>query len=224
MCSCVHSEFYNNYDGLLVFQLNEEDNKVVIKDMTAKNNQESGMYLTGTGITVENANIKNTIGSGLLIGGNVENEITLAGDVTITNSKYGFDTTTSAEGKVYVTGNLVSNRNDEFGLGTFSTDLTIAVGGSYSGSGKSGKSGSGSITACENTLDIYNFGGANFEGTDYTCGTTDGTDLPVCKPCFPGCPSPEPDADESSSHIMSAAFEIKELDFADHMDHEEFPL
>jgi hypothetical protein len=171
-----------------VFQENEEDNKVVIKDVIAKNNELDAMYLTGTGITVENANMRNNY-RGLLIGNKAENEITLAGDITITNNQFGFDTVPSVKGTVYVTGDFNLNRNEEVGLGlgleTSSPDLTITVGGSYLG--KSGKSGSGSLTACENTLDIYNFGGSTFEGTDYTCVTTDGPDVPVCKPCYPGC-------------------------------------
>ena len=91
-----------------------------------------------------------------------------------------------------VTGNLISNRN-VVGLLPLSDNFTIAVGGSYSG--KSGKSGSGSLTACDNNLyDIQNAGPIIFEGSDYTCDTAvpPGADLPVCKPCHPGCPSPSP--------------------------------
>jgi len=126
-----------------------------------------------------------------------------------------------AQGTVRVTGNLISNRN-VVGIEPSSNNFTIAVGGgSYSG--KSGKSGSGSLTACDNSqYDIDNKGPSTFEGSDYTCDTKVGTDLPVCKPCHPGCPSPEPD--ESSFQILSAAFEINEVDFADHMDHGEIPV
>jgi hypothetical protein len=204
----------------------------VIEDATAKNNDLFGFVLAGTGISVENAYIKNNGRIGLSIASNVENnEITLSGDITVTNNKYGFGAPSSAQGTVYVTGDFDLNRNG-LGLGTFSQDLTIAVGGSYSG--KSGKSGSGSITACDNPLyDIVNFGPSTFEGSDYTCDTTSGTDLPVCKPCHPGCPSASmtstrtrslSEPDESSFQIMSAAFEINELDFADHMDHGEIPV
>ena len=70
----------------------------------------------------------------------------------------------------------------------------LALGGSNSG--KSGKSGgSGSITACGNTkYDIINlYPTISDEGSDYTCGKTFGF-FPesVCKPCYPGCPSPSP--------------------------------
>ena len=216
----IYSEFYNNRGGLGVIQYNEADAKVMIEDVTAKNNALSGMYLSGTGITVNNANIRDNDVAGLVIGNNIENEITLAGDVSITNNVNGFLTLPAAQGTVRVTGNLISNRN-VVGLLPLSDNFTIAVGGSYSG--KSGKNGSGSLTACDNgQYDIYNFGGSTFEGSDYTCDTKAGTDLPVCKPCHPGCPSPEPD--ESSFQILSAAFEINELDFADHMDHGEIPV
>jgi hypothetical protein len=161
------------------------------------------MYLTGTGITVNNANIGNNE-YGLRIGDNApNNEITLDGDVSITNSYYGF-ATASAVGTVYVTGNLNSKHN-VYGVATYAPEFTLVVGGSYSK--KSGKSGSGSLTACGNSLyDIDNAGGSitssggpsTFVGSDYTCDTTDGTDLPVCKPCYPGC-------DESSASETSQA-------------------
>ena len=180
----VYSEFYNNDAGLLVSQFNEDNAKVIIEDVIAKNNEGIGLYLTGTGLTVNNANSRNNGAAGLLIGPNYENKITLAGDVTITNNEFGFYVG-PAQGTVHVTGNLISNRNEKVGLGTFSDNFTIAVGGSYSG--KSGKSGSGSLTACDNNqYDINNAGGITFEGSDYTCDTTNGTNLPECKPC-PGC-------------------------------------
>ena len=194
----------------------------MIEDVAAKSNEYLGMYLTGTGITVNNAIMRNNY-YGLGIASNAENnDITLAGDITATNNEYRFDTSSSAKGTVYVTGDFNLNRNEEVGLEASSPDLTIAVGGSYSG--KSGKSvGSGSLTACDNGLyDIFNFGGSTFEGSDYTCGTTEGAGVPECKPCYPGCSSPEPN--ESSFHIASAAFKTKDVDFADHMDHEEFSL
>jgi hypothetical protein len=191
----IYSEFYNNIGGLGVFQYNETDAKVMIEDVTAKNN-EGGMYLTGTGITVKNAIITNNFG-GLGIGSDVENEITLDGDIDATNNKYGFVVVPARQGTVYVTGDVNLNRNELAGVAAFTQDLTIAVGGSYSG--KSGKSGSGSLTACDNNLyDIENDGPSTFEGSDYTCDTTDGTDLPVCKPCHPGCPSPSPSPSESA--------------------------
>jgi len=188
---------YNNYQGLYAFQLNDENNsKVMIEDVISKNIEEYGMYLTGTGITVNNANIRDNDVAGLVIGNNIENEITLAGDVSITNNVYGFAVVPAAQGTVRVTGNLISNHN-EYGVAAFSSEsFTLAVGGSNSG--KAGKSGSGSLTACDNTLDIYNAGPSTFEGSDYTCDTTDGTDLPVCKPCYPGC-------DESSASETSQA-------------------
>ena len=172
----------------------------MIEDVTAKTNTAYGMYLTGTGITVNNANIKNNI-AGLVIGSNAVNEITLAGDVTITNNEIAGIITagSSVQGTVHVTGNLDLNRNGEYGLATNAANLTVAVGGSYSG--KSGKSGSGSLTACGNSLyDIDNVDGSTFIGSDYTCDTTDGFPESVCKPCYPGCPSPEP---AGSSQIMA---------------------
>ena len=80
----------------------------MIEDVAAKNNQEDGMYLTGTGITVNNANMRNNGDGGLVIGSNAgNNDITLAGDITATNNKFGFATTSSAQGTVRVTGNLI---------------------------------------------------------------------------------------------------------------------
>ena len=214
MCSCVYSEFYNNYQGLSVFQYNEENAKVMIEDVTANNNElvglyltgtgitvnnaisrnnQNGIYLTGTGITVNNANSRNNE-YGLAIGNNIENEITLVGDIDATNNKYGFIAFSETQGKVYVAGNLNLNRNNVLGVATDSSpEFTLVVGGSYSG--KSGKNGSGSLTACDNNLydigqyDIYNFGGSTFEGSDYTCGTKRvfTADVPNCKPCHPGC-------------------------------------
>jgi len=171
------------------------------------------MYLTGTGITVNNANI-NSGKYGLVIGNNAENnEITLAGDITVTNIKeYGFALGVSAKGTVYVTGSLISNHN-RFGVVAFTPDLTVAVGDSYSG--KSGKSGgSGSLTACGNSaLDIFNGGGSTFEGSDYTCDNdkTFGDGVPDCKPCYPGCPSPEPD--ESSFETQQMASDMVEAEY-----------
>ena len=82
----VCSEAYNNYIGLLAVQENEKDNKVVIKDVTVNNNEDDGIYLTGTGITVENANIKNNE-LGFNIGGVAENnEITLALEILLSRT------------------------------------------------------------------------------------------------------------------------------------------
>ena len=66
----VYSEFYNNgEDGLVAFQL-EDNSKIMIEDVTAKNNA-YGIGLTGTGITVKNANMRNNNLYGLEIGDNV---------------------------------------------------------------------------------------------------------------------------------------------------------
>ncbi len=203
----VYSAFYNNYQGLDVFQLNEDSSKVMIEDVTAKNNEDIGMYLSGTGITVNNANIKSNE-FGLEIGDYAENKITLAGDVSTTNNEYGFLTEdSSVQGTVHVTGNLISDRN-VYGVATFAPEFNLVVGGSYSG--KSGKSGSGSLTACDNgVFDIFNVGGTNFEGSDYTCDTAvpPGADLPVCKPCNPGCPeSSETSHDQAQDTMAMASF------------------
>ena len=206
----VCSEFYNNQGGLYVSQLNEDNNKVIIEDVTANSNQVTGMILTGEGITVENAYIKNNL-FGLAIGSDVESEITLAGDVSITNNLNGFAVAPAAQGTVRVTGNLISNRN-EYGVATEAPDLTIAVGGSYAG--KSGKSDSGSLTACDNRLyDIGNAGPSTFVGSDYTCDNdkTFGDGVPDCKPCYPGCPSPEPD--ESSFETQQMASDMVEAEY-----------
>ncbi len=134
---------------------------------------------------------------------------------------------------MYVTGNLISNRN-VYGVATYAPALTVAVGGSYSG--KSGKSGSGSLTACDNSqYDIDNGGGSlgssggpsALEGTDYTCDMTK-TDGPVpeCKPCNPGCSSSD-HSDDGSGRSLGlglgdfVAGEDLDLDFAD-MYHGEF--
>jgi hypothetical protein len=198
---------YNNYQGLYAFQLNDENNsKVMIEDVISKNIEEYGMYLTGTGITVNNANIRDNDVAGLVIGNNIENEITLAGDVSITNNVYGFAVVPAAQGTVRVTGNLISNHN-EYGVAAFSSEsFTLAVGGSNSG--KAGKSGSGSLTACDNTLDIY--GPSTFEGSDYTCDNdkTFGDGVPDCKPCYPGCPSPSPSPSPSESAEFSETQQI----------------
>ena len=192
--------------------LQENDSsKIMIQDVISKNNLNYGISLTGTGITVNNANIRdNDVAYGLVIGNNIENEITLAGDVSITNNVNGFAVAPAAQGTVRVTGNLISNRN-VVGLLPLSDNFTYVVGGSYSG--KSGKSGSGSLTACDNSLvDIQNAGGSNFEGSDYTCDTAvpPGADLPVCKPCHPGCPSPSPSESAEFSEIQQITSSIAE--------------
>lgn len=154
------------------------------------------MFLLGAGITVNNANIKNSGVYGLGI--STVNEVTLGGDITVTNNDFvGFVGFSDAQGKVHVTGNLISN-NNFIGVAAFTQDLTVAV-GSYSG--KSGKSGgSGSLTACDNDVwDINNFVGINFEGSDYTCDMTKTFGpVPECKPCYPSC-------DESSASETSQA-------------------
>ncbi len=182
----------------------------MIEDVISENNIWEGIYLTGTGITVNNANSRNNP-EGLKIGPLAENEITLAGDVSITNSEVGIVTRNNTQGTVRVTGNLISNRN-VVGLLPLSDNFTIAVGGSYSG--KSGKSGSGSLTACDNTLDIDNGGPSTFEGSDYTCDTTDPAGVPKCMPCHPGCPSPSPSVSAEFSQIqhMIASFEADDDD------------
>ena len=96
-------------------------------------------------------------------------------------------------------------------------------GGSYSG--KSGKSGSGSLTACDNYgLDIGNGGGITFVGSDYTCGKPAG-DVPDCKPCYPDCSSSD-HSDDGSGRTLGLTlsdFVAGDLDFAD-MGHGEFPF
>ncbi len=157
-------------------------------------------------------------GAGLLIGPNpkigpvAENEITLSGDISITNHFVGVDVF-GAKSTVRVTGNLISNHN-RFGILAKSADLTIALGGSNSG--KSGKSGgSGSITACGNTeYDIINlYPAIPDEGSDYTCGEIVGFPESVCKPCYPGCPSPSPSESAQFSETQQiASYMAEDLD------------
>ena len=193
------------------------------------------MIIAGTSITVNNVNMRNNGEAGLSIGNEYfndqyVNEITLAGDISLTNNFWGFTTSNafgeSIQGTVRVTGNLISNRN-KYGVVPLNPPggLTIAVGGSYSG--KSGKSvGSGSLTACDNYgLDIGNRGGSfTFVGSDYTCDTTDGP-VPDCKPCYPGCSSS--DSEDGSGRTLGLTLSDfvagEDLDFAD-MGHGEFPL
>ena len=216
--------------GISVFQATEEDdnNKFIIEDVTSKNNKLIGMSLTGTGITVENAYIKNNEVGLYTVNYLVMTEVTFAGHITSTNNKYGL--LNQGPSMVHVTGNLNLNRNEDGLAANLPTSLTIAVGGSYSG--KSGKSGSGSLTACDNSqydIHIYPlaFGGVTFEGSDYTCVTTDGPDVPDCKPCYPGCTSSSDHSDDGSGRSLGlgdfVAGEDLDLDFAD-MGHEEFPF
>jgi len=58
----------------------------VIEDVIAENNNREGFFLTGTGITVNNAYSRNNK-YGLKIGPQRNNKITLAGDISITNNK-----------------------------------------------------------------------------------------------------------------------------------------
>ncbi len=165
--------------------------------MTSKSNPYRGGYLTGTGITVRNAKFKNSE-SGLVIGSNFiswANNVTLAGDISITNNGVGLTTNTFPNQRtVRVTGDLNILRNDVgIELKKFS-NLNLVVGAGSNSTGKSGKSGSGSLTACDNSVhDIANIGESTFEGSDYVCDTrfNDSTeaDLPDCKPCYPHCPS-----------------------------------
>jgi hypothetical protein len=197
LLSCFYSEFYNNQLGLVAIQVApaEENAKFMFEDVTMKNNVEQGVYATGTGITINNAAIKNNR-YGLEIGPNLVNDITLAGDISVTNNEYGLrdeaelDVYGESQGTVHVTGNLKLNRNEVDGLVTYgsSGNLAIAVGDSYSG--KSGKSGSsGSLTACDNGVSDITSAGTIFEGTDYTCDEdkTSGPNLPECMPCYPDC-------------------------------------
>jgi len=156
-----------------------------------------GVYLTGTGITVRNAKVKNSE-SGLVIGSNFisrANNVTLAGDISITNNGVGLTTNTFPNQRtVRVTGDLNILRNDVgIELKKFS-NLNFVVGAGSNSTGKSGKSGSGSLTACDNSgYDIKNVGASTFEGSKYICDTTSdestGADLPECKPCYPYCSS-----------------------------------
>ncbi len=211
--------------------------------MIAKNDA-FGLYLTGSGITVNNADIKNCEILGLFIPRvfGFVNQVTLAGDISVTNSGDGFVSGgQQLTAYVNVTGNLNSNHNrfgllasdsfdqgsfhvtgnlnldhNEYGLVSYSDNFTIVVGDSdYSG--KSGKSGSsGSLTACNNReSDIVNYG-STFEGRDYTCTSTfnnsTGADLPVCKPCYPVCSSPSSASAASGGRSLSNVLGPSDLD------------
>ena len=85
----VYSEFYNNGEfGIVAAQL-EDNAKIMFEDVTVKNNA-YGIAITGTGITVNNANIRNNNLYGLEISRevlpSVKNEITLDGHISITNN------------------------------------------------------------------------------------------------------------------------------------------
>src|SRR6056300_897195 len=112
----IVSEFYNNYEGFIAHQYKAEDSaQVIIQDVTSISNLYYGVYLTGTGITVRNAKVKNSE-SGLVIGSNFisrANNVTLAGDISITNNGVGLTTNTFPNQRsVRVTGDLNILRND----------------------------------------------------------------------------------------------------------------
>jgi len=187
----VCSEFYNNYNGAFV-QNYMENSKVFIEDVIVNNNPYQGMTLIGTGITVENAKIKNN-GFGLVFAADsdftdIANEITLDGDIFITGNTFAGLDGGSGQGTVYFTGNVNSIRNE---VGLF---FSRSGGADYTFKVES----SGSLTACDNwKADIVNLGDSTFEGSGYTCTKNFnktviglvGGELPKCEPCHPGCAS-----------------------------------
>jgi hypothetical protein len=141
--------------------------EVLIEDVISKNNGYAGIAVSGTGITIRNVEARNNPAAGVVIFGD-SGAVDPLNDITL-------------DGQVSLNNNVDNG-------------LYIGV-NKGSSSGKSGKgSSSGSIKACGNGFDIRNSRNGTFEGNDYTCNPTNGTDagegnVPVCKPCYPSCSS-----------------------------------
>lgn len=203
MAKVVRTNTYNNgRGGLGVFQGNDDDTKVLIEDVTSKNNGNAGMQLTGTGITVRNVEVTYS-GAGGRAGISIRDdaqtnaftEINFEGTIlSHSNVNSGVDisdkdTTKPVNGTVSISANLKTYNNGLNGLGIESgslLDVMVEKGGS--------------ITACNNggntaipddRADIFNNGTGTIGGLPkYVCDSTGGIgDLPDCKPC-PPCYSP----------------------------------
>ena len=216
---------------------------VHIEDVKAMNNGRSGIMVSGTNITIRNADASNNAFAGINGVAGLEifrastvqlTDITLEGQVSLNNNgnneltfAAGLYASFGAVGTVKVTGNLVTNDNKSDGVflsGRFNTNVSVIL-GDGSSKGKSGKtSSSGSITSCNNGQtvdefgDIRNFGEGTFEGNDYTCTNTGGTgDLPECTPCYQNCPK-----DDVASDFMPAETEeyneMMDMDTAEERD------
>ncbi len=198
---------------------------VHIEDVKAMNNGFRGIGASGTGVTILNADAPNNVFAGLQIfrttGYDQLTDITLDGQVTLNNNaNNGLYAGSGAVGTLKVLGNLITNGNTQDGFflsGLFDTNVSVVL-GDGSSSGKSGKtSSSGSITSCNNGqtvpgVDISNFGGGTFEGTDYTCTNEGGPgDVPVCTPCYPNCVSTS--EDNGARNLMPGdEYEMMDMD------------
>ena len=208
LIGCVlyfYSNFFSNNEGLRIHQQNEEGGvEVLIEAVTSKNNNAEGILVTGTGFTLRNVDSSNNGFAGLVVSGyptyppveNPRTEITLDGKVSLNNNPFGLTGYNGGgipvrlrNGTVRITGELITDRNSNYGVEmAYGTNISIVL-DNGSSSGKSNKGSSGSLTACDNgKYDIYNEGDGSFEGTDYTCNSTLGNQdlLPVCKSC-PKC-------------------------------------
>ena len=200
----IYSNIYNNKAGLAIYQKNEEGGaKVLVKDVVSKNN-ERGIQVSGTGITLLNVKASNNALQGLVIVGYPtvpsvpypRTDVTFEGIVSLNNNEaYGIlvvNSDVTVNGTIHVTGDLNTDRNGMAGVYMRNNTSVSIVLGEASSFGKSSKGSSGSLTSCGNgdgEDDIVNNGKGVFEGSDYTCGdsfTENNAQLPQCKPC-PDC-------------------------------------
>jgi hypothetical protein len=189
--------------------LNEEGGaKVLVKDVVSKNN-ELGIQISGTGITLLNVKASNNDGAGIEIVGYPtvpsvpypRTDVTFEGIVSLNNNNFfGIDVENNVvenadvtvNGTIHVTGDLNTDRNGKVGVYMRNNTSVSIVLGEASSFGKSSKGSSGSLTSCgtvDGEDDILNNGKGVFEGSDYTCGdsfTENNAQLPQCKPC-PDC-------------------------------------
>ena len=197
----VRTNTYNNgRGGLGVFQGNDDDTKVLIEDVTSKNNGNAGMQLEGTGITVRNVEVSGAGGrAGISVrddeGTNAFTEVNFEGTILLHNNDFsGLDISNrdpakAVNGAVSISANLKTYLNGLNGIGIESdsnsiVDIILEKGGS--------------ITACNNggntdipddRADIFNNGNGTIDGLGlgrYICDSIGGIgDLPDCKPCPP---------------------------------------
>lgn len=192
--SFFHSEFYNNYDGLTVYQeIKNGGVEILIEDVISKNNEDIGIGAVGTDISIRNVEARNNQFAGVLIyssSSDQKTDITLDGHLSLKNNINGLYIGFGAMGTIQVTGNLEADRNKNNGVAMDNTTNVDVVLNKGSSSGKSSKGrSSGSIKACDNGgVDIGNNGTGVFEGNEYTCDTKRGEgNLPECTPCYPNC-------------------------------------
>ena len=208
--SRFHSNAHNNGGtGFLAFQLDKEDGEILLEDVTSKNNLNNGMQLSGTGVTVRNAEVSGN-DAGIIIVGFLPfptrplTGISLEGQISSYNN-YGSGVVISnfigvANGTVDISANLNMYLN---GLSGFETstfpdvisgssdtlvDVTLESGGSIAACNNGGNTNEADARA--DPADILNNGNSTFTGLGlgrYTCDSVNGTGvLPECKPC-PAC-------------------------------------